>query len=449
MNDPIQSVRWQKSFFLLRRIVMFAGPVLRPVPDATTRRRRCEERLAAARRQCPDAMVGVDAAAVSFARVEATSRRAYQRHVRAPELEVRDLVRLAFEEATKVVNMDLWRERREARDAGSTLAPPAPYIPRPPPQPPYVLAPTPDGAAAKRRLPRPFMVTRRREEFELPPLPACDAPLTRADIMREPLLDTYALPALPGGEPIQATLVNSVFMVNLRGSTFRFPWQGDEERQRCLPVASVTQSLLGVACPYAASGNRSFCIRYKHPLGTKHSIFPLDMSIHETAASNDALSEFAVALTTALLSLGCGLPYLRIERRVRHNCVFTAYAPYPIDYTLLKEKYPSMVEIKESHFKSTVCWDPSIELMKLLVFRNRPVILVGARNASEMGTAMDFFLPRIYQACVRPQLPLPPPPPLPDADDVSLDMDLFRDVEQQEEDEEEERRYRPRQLVEG
>jgi len=299
-------------------------------------------------------------------------------------------------------------------------------------------------------------------------------PVTEVDLRREPLLDAYELDTLPGGEPMQATLVNSVYMAYVAGSVARLPWlpaADAGERVRTLSVSAVSQGLLGVACPSVATRNRSFCIRYTAPLGAKHNIFPLDMSVHETAASNDVLSEFAVHLTAALLNLSCGLPHVRVARRERYNCVFTSYAPYPIDYGLLKEDYPSMVEIKESHFRSSVCWDPSIKEMKLLVFSNRPVILVGPRNAWDMQRAMRFFLPRIHASStrVRAKLPLPAaaaadPEGLdePDVmlggesqarrtedlgndDDDSVDWDLFGDLantladgEEEEEEEEEE-----------
>src|SRR4029079_10471818 len=52
------------------------------------------------------------------------------------------------------------------------------------------------------------------EEVAATPLPlgGADGPITRADIAAEPDMESYALAPLPGGEPMQATLVNAVFM---------------------------------------------------------------------------------------------------------------------------------------------------------------------------------------------------------------------------------------------
>lgn len=433
---------------------MHSGPVLTTPPTYEERGARGQERLSLAQRHFAAAFDDMgENAVVSLARVHAVGRHAYVRHVRDPDLDVRGLVRAAFERARTQVNMRAWQDRRQARDLGSRFAP----VPMPASL-PFALPPPGESMLVPAPVLAPAPGPRRRQQTTTlaaeasPPAagPARAPPVTVADLRREPLLDAYELEPLPGGEPMQATLVNSVYMAYVAGSVARVPWAPDadtvrQERVRTLSVTALAQGLLGIAYPSAAAAttkNHSFCIRYTAPLGAKHNIFPLDMSVHETAASNDVLAEFAVHLTAALISLSCGLPHVRVARRERYNCVFTSYAPYRIDYGLLKEDYPSMVEIKESHFRSSVCSDPSIPAMKLLVFSNRPVILVGARNAWDMHRAMRFFLPRIYASSTRIRTALPVAP-LPRErggegdeedkedkdDDSSLDWDLFNEID--------------------
>jgi hypothetical protein len=226
-------------------------------------------------------------------------------------------------------------------------------------------------------------------------------PISRADIEAEPGMESYQLNPLPDGEPMQATLVNAVFMSRLMGSSAKLPWIDPRIRFSGFSPVALHQRLLGLVCPVMPSNNRSFGIKFTRPFNTTHGIFPMENTIQELAVTNCVLGDFAVHFSTALMAVACELPHLQIRSRTSSNRVYTAYMPYEIDYDLALRTNKASTKQQKGHFKTLTYDLPYSSTIRILAFARNPIILVGAQCTSQMRPGMDYTLPKIYDVCIR------------------------------------------------
>jgi hypothetical protein len=301
-----------------------------------------------------------------------------------------DWVRAAADEAAHLVWAGRWASRRPYREPG------ADPDDLPPDDDDDVLeamtwhpydTPPPKG----RGLPRVGDIE--DEVTGLPPRPSEPVVSWTEDVPREPATDRYRL--APPWDHLTCSQVNAVYTSLLQGSAAIVPWLPEKTCVRTMSTTALSQRLLGVLCPISANRNRVFWLKLMEPFSTTLQVCPQDMSLHETASSNNALGELAAYTATALVSQRCDLgPQLRIGRRRCHNRVYITYLPGG-----------GGAEAAAPHHQQP-CRDPTLGKRVVLVgFSRNPRILVGTASAAEMRRAMGVFLPRL----LAPPPPAPPP----------------------------------------
>jgi hypothetical protein len=199
-----------------------------------------------------------------------------------------------------------------------------------------------------------ILIPRRRRQSHEHSLPLIDQPMIMEEAtqrvlpdnpMIEPEMQTMEI-EVTTNTTLRAVLVNTVNQTRLAGSQAYVPWLVERDpaaRESILSIVAVHQALLGRASPSSASNNRSFRLRYTSPFNANHGIFPNDMCIQETAATNDLWGKLALEISLTKLARHLGLVNLEVVSRECYNRVYkmTIGPQRQVDFDGLLWRHPA------------------------------------------------------------------------------------------------------------